>query len=851
MSKYFKIASVATVLALLLAFFSVRSTPTAADHGITVATVPATFTTNADKVVTVTAHIVAGTAGLDAEGVALGAGVVNKLDITVKNTTTTATTNSITVRLTETGAATWIFGGGSGETFTVTADTTDDATNKIKALHGEVLQLTWFSLPTNVTVDARGPTVAVVGPADKNIGKSTLVTFEANIEDLDSGIDDTGADVTLELGTWAGDPKVFTATKTLIKENFSVTKVTTAKNINIKGAAILAAGDTYWQIKAKDKSGNETKTDADAATTGSQPFKITVDNEAPKLDTAWTGYYYDETTKTVKTGKNTSVRLAFVNVTALTAEDLNPASVSVADFLVANVAPTAAVAYDSATHPNAKGMVFLTVPAMAANLKPAVAVVGEVADTAGNAAGLTSLTAADKLGPTFTVTITGEVSSPTRQVSRSSATIRVVSDEAVGGATGAPTIIVSNLAVGSAADKVKEGTQIEDANPSPVSGLTYTWEKKILFTAATVGGAGLKNVRITGVDSPGGTEGKKGEGAAGADIDLTKALLFEFDDKLNNGLAVAGDIFSISPKTGGDFKGVGTADETDTASPFISIKFTAEGTEYPVGTVKADSSPYVELTKATLKLPDGTTTKDVLSAIARQTDTDFVYVASGLALGSYELTVQGKDKAGNISTASLGDVATTVGPYKFKVVEKAPFEVALVPGWNLISLPQDSIDPSINVVIASDHPISTVLTYDPKDAAGPWLTAVRDPVTKLFTGTLATIDSKHAYFVRTDSFKTLKVTTPALEFSRVPPAINLAVGWNLVPVSSLAAKKAGDPITAATYFGTVKWVRAYRYDTTTGAWVPVQAAVAAGFENDVKVGSGYWVYVTEAGVLIP
>ena len=61
---------------------------------------------------------------------------------------------------------------------------------------------------------------------------------------------------------------------------------------------------------------------------------------------------------------------------------------------------------------------------------------------------------------------------------------------------------------------------------------------------------------------------------------------------------------------------------------------------------------------------------------------------------------------------------------KFTVKDRSKTTVAMVPGWNLVSLPGEPTDGAIDTVITNTQ-VETVLTYDPSIPCG-WLIAVRN-----------------------------------------------------------------------------------------------------------------------------
>lgn len=269
-----------------------------------------------------------------------------------------------------------------------------------------------------------------------------------------------------------------------------------------------------------------------------------------------------------------------------------------------------------------------------------------------------------------------------------------------------------------------------------------------------------------------------------------------------------------------------------TTKPFIEIDWTAEGTEYT-----NDSHGEVVLTAVTLDAVD------VAASVNKEATAKYLLATSGLALGEHTLIVTGQDDAGNSSEV------TTV----FTVAEKAAFSIPLNPGWNLISVPGALSDSAINTVIAADHSISQVLTYDPSSAGG-WLVAERGSDGS-FAGSLTNITETRAYWVHTSSFSALSVNVGGLQggAAALPPVINLVKGWNLVPVLDVggsgtsaaigsAAVNGSTGITASTY---VTATKIYEYDPRTGDFSAVATSGVLGF------GRGYWVYASAAGPLVP
>jgi len=263
-----------------------------------------------------------------------------------------------------------------------------------------------------------------------------------------------------------------------------------------------------------------------------------------------------------------------------------------------------------------------------------------------------------------------------------------------------------------------------------------------------------------------------------------------------------------------------------TTSPFVTLTFDDE--------VTVDAASFGE---------EGEDLVDVLAEGDLASDNKtWIYKASGLTVdGEYTIEVTVTDLAGNETEDADAD---------FTVDEADDEEVALVPGSNLVSVSGAPADSDINAVITLAE-VSSVVTYEA--ATGTWLSATRDSDGDL-SGTLSTIDSQHAYWVSTTSFEPIEVEILQTGSSALPPSIPVVAGWNLVPVTNVAGASAdvdsgtaGIQLGADSYFGSTSWVTAYTWDTKNEVWLKTLPSTFA----EVTVGKGYWLYVSEAGVLVP
>lgn len=168
--------------------------------------------------------------------------------------------------------------------------------------------------------------------------------------------------------------------------------------------------------------------------------------------------------------------------------------------------------------------------------------------------------------------------------------------------------------------------------------------------------------------------------------------------------------------------------------------------------------------------------------------------------------------------------------------------IALQPGWNLISIPFQPINPAIDAIAIPGHPADVVMTYD--SAQEFWAVSQRDPETGLFAGDISEMTADKAYFVHTDSFVPLLVGRPPLTTWGLPPAppvaLKVSEGWNLVPVVALNyripyAVAADDYLSSLSNGGHPGWLRALGFNPLTQRWEAISpgdvSVVSAGGTN--------------------
>ena len=666
----------------------------------------------------------------------------------------------------------------------------------------------------------------------------------------------------------------------------------------------LVEGDTFWNITAIDRASNKRTTDADGSADDDDNFTLTVDKKDPKIVKAETGIGWDDGKEEEK-NKSDFIKVTFtteglaisgLEVNPTNADFLDNSTVDVADFRIeASKTDTTVLSIKSVIHPNLKKktggpenlaevefetrhIVYIRLnDKMAPDAKPRVNLIGNLRDKAGRASPPHSVVAVDKIEPSLTVTITSEKGAASRPVAEGDSddriNIRVVSDEDL---NAAPTVyfvdfIFDNLDP----DETKHRLEVNDVSAvvslSSVSGLDNTWDTDQESSAPGKPDNSLIGVHVVAVDKNGNTgvtsgisvdpaddtapTGAKDPPEFGNKVDLSKMedQLFEFDK------ALADPGFTLTPSI------AGKSTETESTNPFLRIDF-SEGKEYNVpnatdtkdktqdklefGTppveVEVDSHNAVTLTKLELEDEAGNTT-DLLGTEGTIDKDSFVLSLQGLAVGTYELVVNGEDAVGN-------DLSSDE-KFNFEVKKRSKYEVSLDPGWNLISLPGTPADPSLDAVLPDSMNASRVLQW----VNGAFIVAERgsdglwDPSSQI-----TEIVAGPGYWVFTGAFEDIEALIPERDPAIVLPTVDIVGGWNLVGIVDVSQAPAGkapgddgeDPdevVKPDVYFASLDWSVAYSFDTTLRAWTKHTDKTTASVLN----GKGYWVWANKAGTLVP
>ena len=544
---------------------------------------------------------------------------------------------------------------------------------------------------------------------------------------------------------------------------------------------------------------------------GCDPYVIRVDTADPSLERAVTGSWLDDDTE--KEGPD-AIRTSIV---AVFNEDLDCSTVAADDFKVDEAAPNDVTCKDA--------NVYLAVNELVSDAVPKIEVTkGAVSDRAGNPVEARTVTAEDSIPAKLAVIITGTGGDGTRAVTKRAITVTISSDELL---SSNPMVTINRVGDDYSLVRFSQG----EALPT---GTVNRW----ILTAA-LPRDGLYAVRVSAVDQGGRIEATVGldeTDFSAASLKDPNAILFEVDSKLrpptlmpeDGGTTVNPDVFiRIDFKSEAAEYGLAKETDNETPPPVKTRKATAESNMVDVS---FDTHNTVELISATFN------GEDVTGDVITRDNLLFYYHPGNLDLGDYRLELEAKDNAGNWSTDTLN----------FTVIERQPYKLPISPGLNLISLPAEPADESLNAVLGGVPDIVTVLTYE--NATGQWMTASHEE-DGTFTGDLTTIDAKHGYFMVSESALDLEVILVRESYFDAPPHIGVFKGWNLVPVTDVARRPAGTPTNASDYFANIDANVVFGYDSDINQLT--RLSLDSESEAVLHVGSAYWVYANEPGIIVP
>ena len=585
-----------------------------------------------------------------------------------------------------------------------------------------------------------------------------------------------------------------------------------------------------------DVSGNVTVSDSDDDTPLlNEPHIVRVDALGPVIQNTddraciqceyRTGEKWDAVDEEVDNNKRDWIRI-------IVSEKLDPASVSASDFTVDGLTPLDAIVFsdqqelDPIVAPADEEETLRHLPSVFIQLASRLDYNGEpvvdlsstasIADIAGNVTSKAlhptieddDKIAQDKVEPSFTITLSN--GSGGDDLTKDDIDIAITSTEQILG--NLPQVELFNEA----------GVNFRDLAGVTPTGVPNEWE--VTYSELGADPDGDISVVISGTDVNGNT-GDEGD----TDTEDSDAIVFELDRTI-----AAPAFFPTEDPLEPDFD-----TEIDDTSPVVTSTFGED----------------VTILEALFE-EEGGAEIDVTAQVFSSDDEKWVYAASGLMIdGQYRFTITAEDDAGNEGNAE----DTT-----FTVVERELIEVPLSSGQNLISVPGTPTNGDINSAGFPDD-VSSVITYDPFAAGGPWLVATRGADGSL-SGSLTTIDASHAYWVETNSFAPIEIDIPPQDFTAlVDSAIPVVAGWNLVPVRSLTDEQPDNApddicgtgvgtgvagcVVADRYFGSVDWITAFTFVTQTKTWVKLLPNQIPA--DTVGIGKGYWLYAAGAGTLVP
>jgi len=642
-----------------------------------------------------------------------------------------------------------------------------------------------------------------------------------------------------------------------------------------------------------DNAGNCAMYTPDQNDTDEALAQITIDTVDPKLVEARTGIKWDDIDEELDDNNKTWIQVIF--------EDLSPIdedTVENDDFVVEGHTVKDVKTYgddaDEGEGSNARRMVFIELEdELAPDETPDVTLVPNgIADKAGNEQDDGEAEAKDYIAPSFTVVSvvaprTPEGSSNQLAGDDDEVVITITSDERIVETRPSVTVSYVNAPSGSVYTKVgtadtcddegnDDGKRVrgeivnsdncQDSDAADGSALGTTIQKvsntEWIVTVDEPESTGYYNIYISGHDrSSQRNEGDEGVAPADivtdfferdGDVNSDDAHYFQGDVNLSNpSIRVSGEPVEDTEPTV-EFKSPLFV-ELDFTKPYISdcaddldnderdANCYAESDEYA-----KDSFDSVTVTSLTL---NGT---DITDSVKTTDNETFLVSLEGIDIGDHEIEIMAMDQAGNELDKALS--------VEFEVEERDAFKKRLSPGWNLVSIPGEPADSDISVVFGSDFEVRTIYTYDPVIPGG-WMVAVRESLDSDWQGDLTDITARRGYWVLSDAIQDWEVSIPRLAGGAVgtgtpiqPPVIALYAGWNLVPVIDVTGNFAGDGISAQTYLQSLDdgldLARVLGFDTITNSWSTVMAP-ESGESGMLYYGKAYWVFVRQAGSLVP
>jgi len=232
---------------------------------------------------------------------------------------------------------------------------------------------------------------------------------------------------------------------------------------------------------------------------------------------------------------------------------------------------------------------------------------------------------------------------------------------------------------------------------------------------------------------------------------------------------------------------------------------------------------------------------------------------------TYYYVVTAVDNAGN-----EGDPSNIAGAIYFEEIKPIQYEVELLRGWNLISLPLIPEDPRVVTLLEGmEGIVDKVWTYDA--ATGEWTYVAYNEYNEEWVGDLENMVDGKGYWI----YMTAETTLSGIGYEMIPaatlPAYPVYAGWNLIGFKTYDLSE-DDVIELACMPGGL-YLNSYFAEHLGSFWQMMSPDMAIwnllpqkgfttynaefaefGFKplfESLTPGEGYWIYVTEDGTIAP
>ena len=823
-------------------------------------------------------------------------------DVPISSDTTRLAGASRTIDLEETTESSGIF---EGTRQLEGAEGTDGTINenRLQVSDGDTIMVSYTDASpagtriATATVDLAPPVITLVEPADMRFTQDSTPSFTVEVTDAGAPIVASGTVDMVVAGT------TVSAAKTNVVNGFRLTYLQ---------ATAFADGAVEWYVKATDAVGNDVRQPAGTAEdpeqlgSGDRPFTVTIDNTSiASMESVKAGFGLNDAGNMRTRNDNTGIEINFNE--AIDTDSIVPGDFNVVgspDILSARHSATQrntestddaldkeeiplveakdAVEADATANPpvlaapavkaepaktvytikeftpidangddkvdakdfsvtvdgeaksileasdntvtieglhtttvavtytyNSSAQVFLKVGAeLDSDATPAVSLPGDLLDLAGNNAirGL-QRTAADDIAPTITVTLDADTVGDPDNNSDAEGTVTIASTEAL---AAKPTLEAKGTVGTGDAKKSVDSAGLTFGDVKNVVGSATQWTAEYRSTSSA-------NWQITA------------SGTDSANNDATSEAAELVVDIVDPALA------SFSPAA------VEEGEDLNTA---------LQGLDNIVR-VEAD---FGEKTTVMSSMLNG----DDVSANTF-TDENVQILALPLDEGTHTWVITVQDEAGNASKEAT---------LAFMVAAPTTFTIPLEPGWNLISVPSRLDAATPGKVFGNESPSVTkvrtwnstdgwlVSSFVPGEADDPMTEDVDESTESAWVGDILALKQGLGYWVLSSTADDVEVLLRRLTgIPAAPRAQSLTAGWNLVGpqffnLPSPAADADAD-LDADDYFISVDWSVAYSFDPDPSEGFKRIAPSTTVVENNLHAGSGYWVFLTEAGELIP